>query len=437
ITRIHVQECLRVARVRPPTPELTSDAMPCALGYFRKDDGSYVIIKAQRTPEGHPQLLYLLVPDIALRWLGGNYRLFESLGYEEMRTFDAPRPNLPPLMLEEPQVLPDEDQIELIYDLFYYCGDNVKNVEGILAALIHSQPITILNSPLSLQQRMGFIQGMLCLLPTPARVGITWMTHSDRSDNTLAQITFIYGDSYKNVGVIYDWDAGQLLTEAPQDKYSRYIASQMRLDASLVLENTRSIARTAVWRAMRQESLPDALHFASRRAAIDSAVSNNQPADRETVAAILRQDPTLSDDMRLLYARHLLAFTIALRDGLEYSEVLPIVAAADRPVAEMIYQQLREVAEGENPLQVIDIVERWMVNIPQAKVIPWYQIAHMAVMNYLESTLRDGNTTEAIDFLSRIQNMHRALQMENVVPQLINIAQGSAAFDVNLAQAIF
>src|SRR5690606_17118850 len=114
-----------------------------------------------------------------------------------------------------------------------------------------------------------------------------------------------------------------------------------------------------------------------------------------------------------------------------------IVAASDRAVAEMLYKQLRDVAEGDNPLQVIDIVERWMVNVPQAKVIPWYQIAQIAVLNHLEMTLTTGDTAKAVDFLGRIQKMHRVLQMENIVPQLVETAQGSAAFDVRLANAIF
>lgn len=432
-----VQECLRIARVKPPDISQTTPEMPSALGYFRSASGDYIVVKSQRTPEGFPQLLYLLVPEAALRWLVGNYTLFESLGYQEMRIFEQPAPNMPPLILEDPHPLPDEDQINLLYDLFYFCGDNIKNIEGILAALIHRKPIAILNSPPVLQTRITMIEGLLALLPAPARVGMTWVTQTPFATDTAAQLSFV--SSPKNVDdfLVYDWEARQIIGEAPKDPYSKFIAAQLRLDAALVLETTISIARTAVWRAMRKESLADALHFASRRAAIDSAVMNNQPADRETVAAILRQDPTLSDEMRLAYAEHLLAFTLALGDGLEHSYVIPVVGASDRPVAEMAYNKLRSVAEGNNPLQVIDIIESWLTNVPQASVIPWNQVAYIAAVNHLDDLLQEGKTSAVIDFLKRTQSMNRALHMENAVPQMIGIAQPTAAYDAELANAIF
>lgn len=436
VTQEQVQECLRIVRLKPPEPELTTHDMPSALALWRAAN-TFILLKAQRTPEGYPQLQYLLIPEMGMRWLGGNFRTFESLGYEEMRSFAAPQYDLTPLTLENPQVLSAEEQVELLYDLFYYCGDHIKNVEGILAALIHNQPIAILNSPLSLQKRMGFIQGLLCLLPVPARVNINWISHMAGVEGAAAQISFVASAANLDGYLVYDWEMGKLLTPPPPDKYSKFIASQMRLDPSLVVEVTTSIARTAVWRALRKDSLPDALHFASRRAAIDAAVSNNQPADRETVAAILRQDPTLSDEMRLRYARHLLAITLALDEDLHHADVIPVVAATNRPVAEAIYYQLREVAVGQNPLRVVDLVERWLNTVPQASVIPWNQLAYIATLTHLENLLNAGRVQDVVEFLERIQRASRALRMEKVVPQVIALIQPAAAYDAHLALAVF
>lgn len=439
ITAPLVQHCLRLMRVKPPELNLTTADMPSTLALLRGGEVGYVMVKSQRTVEGFPQLMYIVIPDMAMRWLGGNYSLFESLGYQDMRTFEQPRRDLPTLSLEDPKPLPDEDQINLLYDLFYYCSDKVKNVEAILAALIHNHPIAILNAPVSLQNRLGFIQGLLSLLPAPARVAMTWATHADGAASMPTQINFVSSaHDLSDQHCIYDWEQGELLSEPVSDKYSKFIASQLRLDASLVVESTNNIARTAVWRAMRKDSLPQALLFASRRAAIDSAVSSNQPADRETVAAILRQDPTLEGRLRVLYAKHLLAFTLALGDEFQHADVLPVVAAADRPVAEAVFIQMREATQNvKNTLNIINLVERWLVNVPQASVIPWQQLAYEAATRYMEAALTEGKSRKAVEFLQRIQGANRALRMENVVPQLLDISWGAAAYDKDLALAVF
>jgi hypothetical protein len=437
VTVEQVQNCLKIARVKPPDIDITSDDMPSTLGYFRGDYAGYFITKSQRTANGFPQLLYLLLPDMALRWLGGNYSLFQSLGFEEMRAFSEIQRDLAPLSLEDPQPFTEEDQVELLYDLFYYAGDDIKNVEGLMAALVNGQRIAVLNAPLSLKTRLGFIEGLLMMLPAPARVGMSWVTHASNIRHTSAQITFVSTDAELDDCLVYDWRAGKLLTDPPPDNYSRFIASRLRLDASMVIESTTSIARTAVWRAMRKESLAQALHFASRRAAVDSAVRNNQPADHATVAGILRQDPTLPDDMRLLYAQHLLAFTLALNEEMEHADVLPMVAAANRVIAEAIYLQLRDVAESDEPLAVIDLVERWVAEVPQAKVIPWQQIAYIAAVTYLGNALDAGRVDDAVELLLRMRESHPALKVEDEMPQLIELAQSSAAYDADLALLLF
>jgi hypothetical protein len=431
------QECLQAVRVKPPDLHMTTRDMPSSIGVFRGGPLGFILLKAQRTADGFPQLLYMLIPEMAMRWLGGNGTHFVAIGFDEMPTFEKPRQDLDSLLLENPEPLDEATQIEFLYDLFYFCGDRIKNVEAILAALIYNQPIAILNAPLSLEVRMRFIQGLLSLLPAPARVGITWVTHTDHIRTTPSQVSFVGNTDDLDGYFLYDWGAGEVLTEPPSDPYSKFITSQLRLDASQVVETTTNIARTAVWRALRKDSLPQALHFASRRAAVDSAVSTNQPADREIVSAILRQDPTLSDEMRLMYAQHLLAMTLAMGDQLHYADVIPAVAAADRPVAEMAYRQLREVAQGNNPLQVIDLVERWLVNVPQASAIPWNKLAYTATLTYVERALQSGKIVEVINFLRRIQGMNRVLKMENAVPQLLHRITTAGINHPDLAMAVF
>lgn len=438
ITLPQVQECLKYARISPPPLDQASNDLPSSIGLFRGETLEYIFLKSQRTKEGHPQLHYQIVPGIALRWLGGNYRFWEGLAKKDMPSFEQQHRNLPLLTLEDPQPLEDDFQVKLLYDLYFYCGDNVKNVEGLLAGLIQRQSIAIINAPPSLEKRMRFIHGMLCLLPAPARLGVTWAVSVEKVEDTRVQLKFLAAGNPPADHLVYDWLAGQMIGEPPQDKYSKFITSQLRLDASLVVENTTRMARTAVWRAMRKESLAQALHFASRRAAIDAAVLNNQPADREIIAEILQQDPTLPEDLALRYARHLLAFTLVLDTNIEHADVLPVVAATNRPVAESIYQQLRTAIEDEGrDLKVLQIVEHWLTSVPQATSLPWHRLGYIAIFKHLDELLKERDTQRINGFLQQIQALPSAMQLESVLPQIIDRIRASAVYDQELARGLF
>jgi hypothetical protein len=322
ITPAQVAECLRLAKLPPPASAETGDEMPGALGLFRGESVDFILTKAQRNGAGHPQIMYVLVPVAPLRWLGGNLLALRSLGMMEMPSFGALKQDLTPFELRDPVPPSAQEQTDALLDLLLYCQDSFKIVESILAALVQGWPLAIVNSPPALEKRLRFLQGLVCLLPVPARVGITFATHVADPAASPAQVKFLSQSVTPAQHLVYDWGNGKLLT-CPED-LANHILAQLRLDPSLVVEQTEQLSRTAVWRAMHKENLGRALAWVSHRAAVDQTVRDGQPADRELVAGILRDDPTLPDDLRIVYARHLLAFALALND-LPAADVIPAI----------------------------------------------------------------------------------------------------------------
>ncbi len=308
----HVNECLRLAKLIPPSRVEVTPEMPGALALLRGETIDFILVKAQHSDTGNPQMLYILAPVAPLRALGGNVLALRSLAMMGMPSFSEVRKDLQPFDLGELAPPTVDAQIDALNTLLLYCQDSFKTVEGILAALVQGWPIAIVNSPPSAELRLRFMQGLLCLLPVPARVGITFATHVNDPMSVAAQIKFMTPRASPAQHLVFDWKNGKLLTPPPQDSYSRYIVAQLRLDASLVIEQTEELSRTAVWRAMHKENLSRALAWVSRRAAIDQTVREGQPADRELVTSILQEDPTLTDELRQRYVRHLLAFALAL-----------------------------------------------------------------------------------------------------------------------------
>src|SRR5690606_34871347 len=152
-----------------------------------------------------------------------------------------------------------EEQSDALLDLLLYCQDSISTVEGLLAALIQGWPVAIINSPRSLAQRLQFVQGLLSLLPVPARTGITFATHVTDPAAAPAQLKFAGQVTPPPKHLAYDWEHGRLLNKPPRDAYSRYIVSQLRLDPEIVIQQTEALARTTLWRAMQRERLASVL----------------------------------------------------------------------------------------------------------------------------------------------------------------------------------
>ncbi|MBN1681427.1 MAG: hypothetical protein JW966_14190 [Anaerolineae bacterium] len=436
ITPIHAAECVQTARLVPPLPEETTDDMPGALGLFRGQTTDFVLAKAQHNDAGLPQILYILVPVAVLRWLGGNVMTFRSLAKMEMPAFSTIKPDLMPYELHDPNPPDAEQQTDSLFDLVEYCHNSLETMEGILAALVQGWPIAIVNSPASVEQRLRFIQGLLSLLPVPARVGITFATHLHTLGDTQVQIKFMSRVAHPEHHMIYDWTRGSLLTRPPEDVYSRYILRQFRLDPHLVVEQTEQLSRTAVWRARHRENLGRALAWVSRRAALDQTVLQGQPADRRTVAAILAEDPTLPDHLRQVYVRHLLAFTLALED-ITTADIIPTVASENPDIVDTVTNQLRTAIDNQQTYAVYAMLTRWFHQAHQTFARPWFVLLRQAAIHHLASLFESGRIDEATTFLAELQRAPADMGFNDSLPDIVQAALPAARTNPDVARTLF
>ena len=435
ITPAQIGECVRLAKLPPPILAESAVEMPGALGLFRGETIDFIFAKAQYNDANTPQIMYILVPSSSLRRLGGHLLTFWSLGMMDMPTFSTIKNDLVPFELRAPQPPTVEEQSDSMMDLLLYCQDSFRNVESILAGLIQGWPLAIVNSPVSLEKRLKFIQGLLSLLPVPARVGITFATHVRDPQTSNVQIKFMTSLATPDQHLVYDWGNGQLLTPVPEDSYSRYIVSQLRLDPSLVINQTEQLSRTTVWRAMNRENLGKVLAWVSRRAAVDQAVRDGQPADRETVAAILREDPTLSNELRLVYARHLLAFAIALNEP-DSADVIPTVCVTNSEIAQAVIEQLRLALQNQQAQIVYELLERWLLRVPEASTLQWHTLLHGASKFRLQELLKVGQAQPAMEFINHVHNAPQTLRLREVTPDLVRLSFNAARANAKFAQLV-
>jgi hypothetical protein len=436
ITPAHVAECLRVARLAPPLPGDTSSEMPGAFGVFRGESVDIVLAKAQRNDAGYPQLLFILTPLAAMRALEGNVSAFESLALMEMPSFSTIRRNLVPFDLLKPAPGTPEEQADLLIELLMICQDSYKTLEGLLSTLIEGQPLAIVNSPVSTSKRLRFVQALLALLPVPARITATFATYVNAPQASPAQIKFLSSYAVPEQHVVFDWDHAKLLTSVPKHSYSSYILRQLRLDPSLVVQQTQEMARTAVWRTMHREDLSTALNWVSRRAAIDHTVRDGMPVDRKLVASVLREDPTLPPDLRQIYARHLIVMALAVND-LTCADVIPAVSVSSEDIAATITTHLQTAIQNKQAEAVYALLQRWILGVPDTLAAQWQPSLQVAAKARLRDMVEHNDAAGAAEFLGSLKEAHPSLGLEPVISDMIAIAQPASRTQPNLAHAVF
>jgi len=428
----HLVEVRRIA-ILPPPPGRTP-TMPGALALFKGETIDYILARSEQRPSNPPLVEYLLLPAPMVRLMGGNLRCLGS--YLRTPIPVEQRMETPPVLFSEVSPPTHDQQAADLVALMNACKGNLKTVQGMLAGIVQGMGLVIVNAPAVLDTRLTFIQGIFGLLPAPVRVVISFATNVIDPAQTNTQIKFMASPVALDRHLTFDWETGKLAGEIPDDPYTKFIMSQLRLDVSLVIEATDKLARTAVWRSMRRETMSNALAWASKRASLDSAIREGLPAGRDMVASILQEDPTLPDDMRVLYAKHLVTFSLLTNDY-EHTEIIPAMAAQNQEVADAIYEQLWAAAGTDKALSVYHLAEMWVAKAPLGvDVTRWRPLLGMAALAHLNTLLR-GDAAKLAAYLDTFLDAAPVLQIDTAVAQMIGLCRKRAYENNEIARLLF
>lgn len=432
ISKAAIAETLQIAVIPPMKAQ---SAWSVIRG---KQNVPFVLAKATVGSAGQTVLHFVILPSELLRSLGGNLRLFQPI-------LDAPPPAysrvgnpLKPLVLSDVQPPAEEQEVDDMLDLMMYTRNRTTVMETLLGAVVKGVPVVIVNAPPAPNERLTFITGLLSLLPPSVRFAVTFATHTLPSTKTNVQVRFLAhedGDNIPSSAVIFDWDGAALSGGAVQEPYSHFIVSQLRLDAELVIRQTRQLTNVASWRVKRGDRLADALAYASQRMSLDDAVRNNQPVEAAEVAKVLADDPTLSDEMRLAYARHLLSFSVALGE-LDHAEPLGMLLSSNDDLAAATYDSLTAAIQQGAAGDVYDLLERWLANPLGPQGQRWVDLAHQAALTYYKDMVDANDTAEMMLFLKDVDEAGVAIGAEQLMPQLIQASKPAAATNSQLAHRL-
>ena len=437
---IQLAEFARLGTLWPPIPVQRSDQMPSALGLFRGESSEYLLVKAQQGVNGTPCIQFVMMPAAPLRTLAGNLRWLVDFARAPIPEAMPPRADLPRLVFRDPQPASEQTQIDDLLMLLTFCRNRVQTVGNLVAALVQRTGIGIVNAPLSITDRLSFVQGLLTLLPAPLRTGITFATNVLDPGRTNAQIKFLATETARpSQHLIFDWATGKLIGDAPDDIYTTFILSQFRLDPALVVEQTRALERTAAWRMSRKDDLPSALAWAARRASLDSALKNGLPGDPGMVAEVLHDDPSLSNETRLMYARYMLNVTLSLNEA-ERGDSLAENCIRYGYVADMIAQELlTALIDTAHAEAVIALLTRWLTANPNFDLgnARWPTLLSSAMLTHAQPIFDRDDGAAIRSLLEGYLLLSPTLRLDRAIAQLIGSSRKAAYADPQVMRALF
>ncbi|MDX2161813.1 MAG: hypothetical protein SF162_10855 [bacterium] len=424
----HFAELVSAVRLPPAAGHPT---LAWALG--RGKNTPFVLVQSQVGAQGGVICHYYVPPVEALRQLSGNLSALLSLVEPAMPSFERTDATLPLVQLrgvEPPGLVAQQDSM---LELLGAASDRFEIVEALLAAVIVGVPVMIKGAPADLNQRIGMVQGLLTLLPHPARYSVTFSTHATPASTSGMQIRFVTDDTPTTPDMlVYTWGAREIQGKRVENEYARYIRSQLRLDTELVVKQTTALTPVAGWRLRRGESLSDALKYASYRLTIDNAVSDGLPIEAQDVARVLGEDPTLTDEQKIAYIRHLMAFIMAT-DEVENADLM--VVAVGKPVLEpVIMEQLGELMNTGKALRVYRALTRWLAHPAGLRGMYWIDLAQKAALAYAQSLVRSRDSKAMNLFLAQVREATQLIEAKFIVSRLLEIALPLAASDPVLAQ---
>lgn len=412
LTTEQITRAVRTALV-PPIPRSPINTWTVA----RTEADEYLLVGARVRPTGNIVMHYIFLPITLLAKMGANFGILKPLLDRELPS-GTTTAEIPSLTIEGVQAASEEDEIEMMLELMMFTRNQMNTIENLLSALVRGIPLVILKAPEDIEQRLLFTQGLLMMLPPSVRYAVTFCTHSTPVTGIDVQLRFISSSDVPPDGTLtYDWATAKFTGKVAQDEYSRFIVQQLRLDAEIAIHQARALTHIATWRVNKGDKLADAMAYAAKRIKIDDSVVSNQPVEVATVAQILADDPTLTDELRLAYGKYIVNFSLAIGE-LRHIKPLGLLLRQHIELSQETYQRLKSAITPENNSDILDVLTDWLSNPIGPEGQEWVELIHETLLEQAERLVAGGDAPNAHNFIQRLNQDGVVLGIGRIAPQL-------------------
>jgi hypothetical protein len=151
---------------------------------------------------------------------------------------------------------------------------------------------------------------------------------------------------------------------------------------------------------------------------------------------VLGEDPTLTDELRVAYIRHLLAFALAMDEG-ENTDLLAIVARGQPDLERAILGEMNAALADGKAERVFRRLMQWRKRPDGFRGMYWEELAQRAALAYAESLAKMGAPETLNTFLNELRESMNPLEMTAIAPRLIEITLPMSTRHKGLAETVF
>lgn len=403
---------------------------------LRRSADEFTFVQSQVNRAGAVILHIVLIPADVIREQGGNIRGFMHLLQSDMPVFETAGERHEPVIL--PAVGPPgpKAQVDAMLALMSCTRDRSDVIEQLLAAVVRGLPLIVHNAPPNPAQRAALVEGLLALLPASARTGLTFAMHALPTSRVNAQIRFHPNGETPPNAIVFDWAANRVSGERVANDYSRFIVSQFRLDPELATDQTNLLTPIAAWRIERGDSLDAALDYASYRLKLDNSLLNSLPVPAREAVRILTEDPTLDETLRTAYARHVMAFAVALED-MEQAEPIALMLNEQPALEASTLQQMTDALQNGKAEFVFQLVLRWLQNPLGPRGMEWISTAQAAALVHLQTLVKEDDAPALQRFLLSVHQAQDVAEMAYIMPRMLETSIPVAQDNIPLSETVF
>ncbi|MFW5771907.1 MAG: hypothetical protein ACOCZH_01195, partial [Phototrophicaceae bacterium] len=416
------------------SPMLPDSGQPiAAAGVFKGPDQDFILGRAQvlNGQIDRPLRQAVLIPhDVFIELTSSIRPLFDlltdpglpALSENGLTAVPLPVPVAPPSPLDE--------RAQLLDRLVQLTGGDRRDLLRLLGAALSDDQLLIRGAPPDFEQRLALMQGLMMLLPTPARRLLTFTTNVLDFQAARARIVFsdTAGDTTRHVANLA---SGELPADSVlEHPYVAYLVDLWQDNAGGFVPALAQMDADAS-RLMAGRSLLDGLTAVAERHHIEDRLRRGEPVEAAVLKQLLTSDTPPSGDIRLMAAQNLLDYTLAERDP-ESVEIVASMIDNESELSQLLREKLTDALQTEPDAVYFFIRTR----LSQEVDPDWLPLLQAAAVIALEVAVSDTDDETLMSWLNLIAREPASYDLQNVLREGILAAEQRILHDHSMGNEL-
>ena len=419
-----------------PYPHKTTTAAR-TVGIFAGPGRNFLLATASY-PNGSPDNLvheYVLLPRKVLHQAAGNLDPLLALVMEPEPVVEAAANTTILEPLELPALLPwqPEDRLKHFRALLQgYAQGNIERVLRMLGALLDERRLMIQDCEVDTRARIALLQGLMALLPAPARAELTFSTNIN--DKAPASVVVVFADADDDTERwVADSTEGRFPdAEALKSPYTLLLRDLWDGDEAAFLDVLAEMEPMAE-ALLPGESLTTGLAKLADQLRLDHRIRAGKPVEADLLKAVLAKDLPVDSNLGERYAERLLEHALETRDT-EAALLVALAMDQDEALDNALGTTLSEALQSQP--DAVYLFVRTRLNDAMEADARWIDRLQSAALISLQVAINDADPETIGNWLRLIAREPHEYGLSAILRDGILAAQQRAHDDADLARRL-